>query len=116
MTAAPPGPNLFSSLADEHVSLARTRETFAASFIGQAAILVVIIYFTSFVITDRENHLAFPTCRIPSSFTERAAAEAPVIRYPRRLEMFRPHGPRRQSCPLQSWFRKRFLSCQCRSQ
>jgi protein TonB len=63
MTAAPPGPNLFSSLADEHVSLARTRETFAASFIGQAAILAVIIYFTSFVIVGPHDRLPIPDLR-----------------------------------------------------
>jgi periplasmic protein TonB len=53
MTAASfdPGPNLFSALSNQ--TSRKTRgETFALSFLGQAAILAVIVYFTSFVIRD----------------------------------------------------------------
>ncbi|MGH9494647.1 MAG: energy transducer TonB [Candidatus Sulfotelmatobacter sp.] len=51
MTAASfdPGPNLFSVFSSETSRRAR-RETFALSLLGQAAILAVVIYFTSFVI------------------------------------------------------------------
>ena len=54
MTAAPPGPNLFSILTGGNDGLTRRRETFAASLLGQAAILAVIIYFTSCVIRGPE--------------------------------------------------------------
>jgi TonB family protein len=53
MTAASfdPGPHLFSVFSSETSHRTR-RETFALSFLGQAAILAVIIYFTSFVLRD----------------------------------------------------------------
>lgn len=53
MTAASfdPGPNLFSIFSSESSRPPR-RETFALSFLGQAAILAVIIYFTSIVVRD----------------------------------------------------------------
>ena len=63
MTAAPPGPNLFSSLATDDVSFVRRRETFAASLIGQAAILAVIIYFTSFMIPGLHDRFPIPDLR-----------------------------------------------------
>ena len=53
MTAASPGPgpNIFSIFSVENHRLYRTRsETFVFSMLGQAAILRVIIYFTSCVI------------------------------------------------------------------
>jgi periplasmic protein TonB len=50
MTAAPPGRNLFSILTADDQILSRRRETFAASMVGQAAILALIIYFTTYVI------------------------------------------------------------------
>jgi protein TonB len=53
MTAASPGPgpNIFSIFSVENHRLYRTRsETFVFSMLGQAAILGVIIYFTSCVI------------------------------------------------------------------
>ena len=53
MTAAPPGPgpNIFSILSGQNDGLYRTRrETFILSLLGQAAILGVLIYFTSCVI------------------------------------------------------------------
>ncbi|HYM77991.1 MAG TPA: energy transducer TonB [Candidatus Dormibacteraeota bacterium] len=49
MTAAPPGLTLFSILRGEEEILSRRRETFAASLIGQAGILALIIYFTTCV-------------------------------------------------------------------
>jgi len=51
-TATPgPGPNLFSTFsADSDGSYRSRRETFVFSLLGQAAILGLIIYFTSFVI------------------------------------------------------------------
>ena len=51
-TASPgPGPNLFSILSGESDGLYRTRrEAFIFSMIGQAAVLALIVYFTSFVI------------------------------------------------------------------
>jgi len=63
MTAAPPGPNLFSILAVDDAALSRKRETFAVSLIGQAAILAVIIYFTSFMIPGLHNRLPIPDLR-----------------------------------------------------
>jgi periplasmic protein TonB len=53
MTAATPGPgpNIFSILSGENDGLYRARrETFVLSLLGQAAILGILIYFTSFVI------------------------------------------------------------------
>jgi len=53
MTAASPGPgpDIFSILSGENNRLYRTRrETFAFSLLGQAAILGLIVYFTSCVI------------------------------------------------------------------
>jgi periplasmic protein TonB len=51
MTAASfdPGPHLFSALSNQASRKVRG-ETFALSFLGQAAILAIIVYFTSFVI------------------------------------------------------------------
>ena len=51
MTASPPGPNLFSVLTGETDNFSHRRETFAGSLIGQAAILALIIYFTTHVIS-----------------------------------------------------------------
>lgn len=53
MTAASPGPgpNIFSVLSGENDGLYRARrDTFAFSFLGQAAVLGLLIYFTSCVI------------------------------------------------------------------
>jgi periplasmic protein TonB len=50
MTAAPPGPNLFSVLIAQSENLSRRRETFAGSLLAQAALLGLIIYFTGHVI------------------------------------------------------------------
>jgi len=56
MTAASPGPHLFSVLTHEHDLLFRTRkDTFLLSLVGQAAILALIIYFTSCVIRNSPN-------------------------------------------------------------
>jgi len=53
MTAASPGPRLFCVLTSEHDILFRTRkDTFLLSFVGQAAILALIVYFTSCVIRN----------------------------------------------------------------
>lgn len=55
MTAASPGsgPNIFSTLSGEHDGLYRARrETFVFSMLGQAAIVGLLIYFTSFVLSD----------------------------------------------------------------
>jgi protein TonB len=53
MTAAAPGPHLFSVLTNEHDTLFRTRkDTLLLSLLGQAAILALIIYFTSCVIRN----------------------------------------------------------------
>lgn len=50
-TAGPSGPNLFTMFSGEKGGLYQTRrETFAASLLGQAAVLGLIIYFTSCVI------------------------------------------------------------------
>ena len=52
MTAASPGPgpNIFSMLSGENDGLYRTRrETFVFSLLGQAAVLALLIYFTSCV-------------------------------------------------------------------
>jgi len=46
MTAASPGPNFFSVLSLESTDRAR-RESFAFSFLAQAAVLGLIVYFTS---------------------------------------------------------------------
>jgi periplasmic protein TonB len=53
MTAASPGPgpNIFSMLSGENDGLYRARrETFVFSMLGQAAIVGLLIYFTSYVI------------------------------------------------------------------
>src|SRR6266566_9183082 len=53
MTAASPGPglNIFSIFSGQNDGLYRARrETFVFSFLGQAAILGLIVYFTSCVI------------------------------------------------------------------
>ncbi|HKV82863.1 MAG TPA: energy transducer TonB [Candidatus Sulfotelmatobacter sp.] len=53
MTAASPGHHLFSVLTNEHDALFRTRkDMFLLSLLGQAAILALIIYFTSCVIRN----------------------------------------------------------------
>lgn len=53
MTAAPPGPSLFSIFSGERDVDYRTRRgAFLLSLVGQAAILGVIIYFTSCVIRN----------------------------------------------------------------
>ncbi len=53
MTAAPPGPSLFSIFSGERdVDYRTRREAFLLSLVGQAAILGVIIYFTSCVIRN----------------------------------------------------------------
>ena len=50
MTTAGPGPILFSILSSEVINDETRREAFVLSLLGQAAILAVIIYFTSCVI------------------------------------------------------------------
>jgi TonB family protein len=51
MTAASPGPHLFSILTSERDVLFRPRkDAFLLSLLGQAAILALIVYFTSYVI------------------------------------------------------------------
>ena len=51
MTAASPEPNIFSILSGENDGLYRTRrEAFVFSLLGQAAILGLLVYFTSCVI------------------------------------------------------------------
>lgn len=53
MTAAPPGPSLFSNFSGEsHLDDRIRRETFLFSLLGQAAILGLIVYFTSCVIQN----------------------------------------------------------------
>lgn len=56
MTAASPGPHLFSVLTSERDVLFRPRkDAFLLSLLGQAAILAVIVYFTSCVIRNSPN-------------------------------------------------------------
>jgi periplasmic protein TonB len=50
MTAASRGPHLFSIFSNEEVLYQTRREAFVFSLLGQAAILAVIVYFTSCVI------------------------------------------------------------------
>jgi hypothetical protein len=50
MTAASRGPHLFSIFSNDEVLYQTRREAFVFSLLGQAAILGVIIYFTSCVI------------------------------------------------------------------
>jgi len=53
MTAAPPGPSLFSGFSGErNVDDRIRREAFLISLLGQAVILGVIVYFTSCVIEN----------------------------------------------------------------
>lgn len=55
MTAASPGPGLFSILNTESRVLMRSRrDTFLLSFVGQAALLGIIIYLTSRVVSPPE--------------------------------------------------------------
>ena len=53
MTAASPGPHLFSLLTHEHDVLFRARkDSFLLSFLGQTAVVGLIVYFTSCVIRN----------------------------------------------------------------
>ncbi len=54
MTAASldQGPSLFSVLRDEKRGLSHTRETFLISLLGQAIVLGLVIYLTSFVVRN----------------------------------------------------------------
>lgn len=55
MTSASPGPHLFSILNTESYVLIRSRkDTFLLSFVGQAALLAIIIYLTSRVVSPPE--------------------------------------------------------------
>ena len=74
MTATPlaPGPNLFSILSRENELNDRvSRETFLLSLLGQAAILALIVYFTSTVIGQPPRVLRFPPegLRLPIIFS-----------------------------------------------
>lgn len=61
MTAASRGPNLFSIFSGDNDLLYRTRrEPFVFSLVGQAAILAIIIYFTSCVIRNPPAVTNFP--------------------------------------------------------
>ncbi len=98
MTAASPGPHLFSIWIDENQTSARRREAFAASLIAQAALLALIIYLTGHVIggpelprqiSDLKNSLVFygnaggggALDRLPASHGNPppASAEAPIV-------------------------------------
>jgi TonB family protein len=50
MTAAGPGPDLFSAFSIDRITGRARHETFAFSLLGQAAILGIIIYFTSCIV------------------------------------------------------------------
>ena len=54
MTADPhvPGPNLFANLSSQNFLYRARRDTFVYSLVGQAAILGIIVYFTSCVIRN----------------------------------------------------------------
>jgi TonB family protein len=53
MTAASPGPHLFSILdSDNHVLLRTRKDTFLLSLLGQGMILAIVIYFTTAVIRN----------------------------------------------------------------
>ncbi len=68
MTAASPGPgpNIFSILSGENDGLYRTRrETFIFSLLGQAALLGLLVYFTSCVIRSTPD-----IARQPPKFSE----------------------------------------------
>ncbi len=68
MTAASfdPGPHLFSALSNQASRKVRG-ETFALSFLGQAAILAIIVYFTSFVIHNGSDDHAPMSSALTSS-------------------------------------------------
>ena len=56
MTAASPGPHLFSILTNDSDIFFRTRKnTFLFSLLGQAAVLALIVYFTSCVIRNSRD-------------------------------------------------------------
>lgn len=55
MTAATPGPDLFSVLTNNSANSSRRRESFAASLAGQVAILALIVYLTTHTIPGPAN-------------------------------------------------------------
>lgn len=60
MTAASRGPNLFSIFGESDFPDRTRREPFVFSFLGQAAILAIIVYFTSCVIRNPPVVRQFP--------------------------------------------------------
>ena len=70
MTAASPGPSLFSILSVEGRVYRTQRETFLCSLIGQAVVLGLIVYFTSCVIRNPPAIVRqIPFDRIPVIFS-----------------------------------------------
>ena len=70
MTAASPGPHLFSTLNSESDLLFRSRkDTFVLSLLGQTAALAIIVYFTSCVTRTPEFRKGVSDlARLPLSF------------------------------------------------
>lgn len=105
MTAAPPGPSLFSSFSGELNTDNRIRrETFLLSLLGQALILGLIVYLTSCVIENApEISRQFPNwLNCPSSFSGiTAEAGAIAIRCRHRKVRHRERRSMLKSCLLQ---------------
>jgi periplasmic protein TonB len=70
MTAASPGPHLFSNLNSESGALFRSRkDTFVLSLLGQTAVLAIVVYFTSCVARTPEFRKGVSDlARLPLSF------------------------------------------------
>lgn len=102
MTAASPGPgpNLFSSFSNGGNFYRTRREAFVFSLLGQAAILGVIVYFSSCVIRNSPDlvHRVPRLDELPLIFSgTMEEAEAITIRCRHRVELRRPHHWNRKS-------------------
>jgi len=100
MTAASPGPQLFSILNTESYVLVRSRKgTFLLSFVGQAALLGIIIDLTSRVVSPPEFRKdVSDLAKLPLVFSG-FKAEAITIACLRRMA----------ARPVVLWNRKSFL-------
>lgn len=89
MTAASRGPHLFSIFSNDEVLYQTRREAFVFSLLGQAAILGVIIYFTSCVIRSTPE-LARQVPKWSERFFPGTMVEAAAITIlcPRRTAIF----------------------------
>jgi hypothetical protein len=104
MTAASPGPHLFSTLNSESDVLFRSRkDTFVLSLLGQTAVLAIIVYFTSCVARTPEFRKGVSDlARLPLSFPgfNAAVEEITIIFLPQRAAHREDLSRLRSSCRL----------------